>query len=73
MGVGTHIPGPMNSGSDICWVQGTFPSRVRSEVNLERTCDAKTLGHEILVHLVERMEERREENRARTWKAMVPN
>lgn len=31
---------------------------------MERTCCAKILGHEILVHLVERLEEGREENRA---------
>lgn len=57
--------GDTEEGFRYMWgVQGRCPSRVRSGVSLERTCCAKTLGHEILVLLVERMEEGREENRA---------
>lgn len=58
MGLGT-----LKRGSGICGGhKGDVPAEVKSGVSLERTCCAKILGQEILMHLVERMDKGREKN-----------
>lgn len=43
---------------------GCVPAEVRSRVHLERTCCAKTPGHEVLVDLIKKMKKGREDNRS---------
>lgn len=68
MGLGT-----LKRGSGICGGhKGDVPAEVKSGVRLERTCCAKVLGHEILMHLVGGWIKAEKRMGSRTWKAMVP-